>query len=292
MEGGLLFPTSPPASGDRSDDISYGGVMLALFGNPRSLLRYTLPLTRDGLPPRRHEVLTTGVSHFNQGSLPICTAVAAVTLVSLAYASLGEQGPRPAPAFTYLIGHRLVERHEGISIESQLEGGLPLAACVEAVCLEGVLPREAVPHPDDPGALQEWLLHGGGPDLEALGRAHAQLPTDFRPLRLFPSEENLKAALVGAKAVAFSFRIGEVIDRWMRSAELQRGSAYRIPPAADVGPRLATHACVVVGFDDDQQAFRVRNSFGDRWGMGGDFWVPYGTLLRPSFSAGEFYAIG
>jgi hypothetical protein len=217
--------------------------------------------------------------------------VAASTLVSLAYASLGREGPQPAVAYTYLTGQKLVERHEHVSIESQLEGGLPLAACVEAVCLQGIVPRSAVPEPDDPEALLRWL-HSQGSNVEALGREHSVLPTDFRPLRLFPSEENLKATLVGAKAVAFSFRIGELLDRWMRDASLQRGSGYRVPPAANVGPRLATHACVIVGFDDSEGAFRVRNSFGPQWGMEGDFWVPYGTMLRPSFSAGEFYTIG
>ena len=278
-------------SGGASDSIAYGGVMLALFGNPRSLLRYPLPLSDNGLPPCRHLVRTIGVPHFDQGSLPVCTAVAATTLVSLAYASLDRDHPDPAVAFTYLAGQELVERREDVSIESQLAGGLPLASCVEAVCLSGVVPRASVPTPDDPEALRQWLKTQNT-DVAALGRAHAVLPTDFRPLRLFPSEENLKAALIGAKAVAFSFRIGEIIDRWMRSPALQRGSGYRVPPAADVGPRLATHACVIVGFEDAESAFRVRNSFGRNWGIDGDFWVPYGTMMRPSFSAGEFYAIG
>lgn len=265
--------------------------MLALFGNPRSLLRYSLPLTNEGFPPQHHTVQTKGVKHFDQGTLPICTAVAATTLVSLTYASLGQRGEDPAPAFTYLAGSQLVKEHEDISIESQLEGGLPLAACVEAVCLSGILPRRAVPTPDDPVALQLWMQKQGL-NLETLGHSYAQLPGDFRAIRLFPSEDNLKAALVGAKAIAFSFRIDSVLDTWMRSPVLQLGSGYRIPPASDVGPRIATHACVIIGFDNREQAFRVRNSFGVKWGLEGDFWIQYGTMLRPSFSAGEFYVIG
>lgn len=274
-----------------TDNVAYGAVMPSLFGNPRSLMRYSLPLTECGLPPTRHEVPTGGTPHFDQGALPVCTAAASTTLVSLAYASLGLKTPVPSVAFTYLYGHMLVERREDISIESQLEGGLPLAACVEAVCLGGIVPRNAHPVPDTPEALRRWL-QAEGSSVEAFGRAHATLPTDFRPLRLFPSEDNLKAALIGAKAIAFSFRIGALIDTWMRSPALQRGSAYRVPPAADVGPRLATHACVIIGFDDDEGAFHVRNSFGGSWGLDGDFWVAYGTMLRPSFSSGEFYVIG
>lgn len=276
--------------GDSS--IAYGGVMLSLFGSPRSLLRYTLPCNEDGLPARRHSLHLGNLPHFNQGSLPVCTAVAANTLVLLASLALSHKDfPLPSVAFTYLSGRLLVEQREDVSIESQAEGGLPLAACVEAVCLSGVVPKKDVPSPDDPAALKQWMKDQKL-TLKDLQQKHAMLPTDLRPLRLFPSEENLKAALLGEKAVAFSFRIGEIVDLWMRTPELQRGSAYRIPPDDELGPRLATHACVIVGYDDEEGAFRVRNSFGGNWGLHGDFWVSYGTMMRPSFSAGEFYALG
>lgn len=281
------------AANNAADNIAYGGVMLALFGNTKSLSRFQLPLSSNGLPPWRHQINTEGVNHFNQRSLPICTAVAATTLVSLVCLTFGKQkeAPEPAPAFTYLMASRLVTQHENMSIESQLDGGLPLAACVEAVCLTGILPRKTVPHPDDPKALEGWI-HSNNFNIDDIGRAHAYLPTDLRPIRLFPSEQNLKAVIIGGKAVAFSFRIGELINKWMRTPTIQRGSGYRIPPDVDLGPRLATHACVIVGFDDDEEAFRVRNSFGKHWGMDGDFWVPYATMLRPSFSASEFYTVG
>lgn len=238
-----------------------------------------------------HMLVTEGVAHFDQGALPICTAVAAVSLVNLLYVSLGKITTPHSPAYTYLAGERLVFEKEAVSIESQTEGGLPLAACVEAVCLYGVIPRKAVPFPDNPEALKRWMT-SKGLTLDDVRSASADLQLNFRPLRLFPSEENIKAAIVGSKPVAFSFRIDALLDQWMRSAMLQAGSRFRIPPTGNFGKRIATHAAVIVGFDDMEGAFRVRNSFGPRWGLGGDFWVAYGTLLRTSFSSGEFYILG
>jgi C1A family cysteine protease len=35
------------------------------------------------------------------------------------------------------------------------------------------------------------------------------------------------------------------------------------------------HAVVGVGYDDEKQAFLIRNSWGQDWGQGGYFWMPY-----------------
>lgn len=295
LRGRFLAPPESEMTTDTdwTGRIAYGGVSVALFGSPQALVRYYLPLTANGEAPTRHTVLTKAIPHFDQGARPICAAVASVTLVSLALASLERPSVAHSPAYTYLAGEHLVHSTSSgpVSIEPQVEGGLPLASCVEAVCLYGVLPRVSVPFPDDPQELKAWMARSRL-SLEDLRAASAELPTDFRPLRLFPSEENLKAALIGAKPVAFSFRIDGLVDRWMRSSALQAGSGFRVPPTGDFGARLATHACVIVGFDDDEGCFKVRNSFGASWGLDGDFWVPYGTMLRSSFANSEFYVLG
>ena len=38
---------------------------------------------------------------------------------------------------------------------------------------------------------------------------------------------------------------------------------------------LLRHVMTVVGYSDTKQAFKVRNSWGDEWGINGDFWLPY-----------------
>lgn len=53
-------------------------------------------------------------------------------------------------------------------------------------------------------------------------------------------------------------------------------------PALAEEPK-GSHAMCVVGYDNEKQVFLLRNSFGDDWGEGGYFWVPY-AYARENFS--------
>lgn len=53
---------------------------------------------------------------------------------------------------------------------------------------------------------------------------------------------------------------------------------------------LGGHAVVGVGYDDSQQRFIVRNSWGDAWGMKGYFTIPHDYLANRDLSD-DFWAI-
>lgn len=274
-------------------NIAYGGVTPAIFQNPQSLTKFWMPKIDDddGLAPTTHTIFFPDIPHYNQGANPVCTAVASTTLVTQMNLLFKIVPFLPSVAFTFLAGEEIVYANDNIALETQLSSGLPLAASIDSVCKYGVVPSEAVPYADDPNKLRSWLA-SKKMSLRDLSNEKGVLPGPTRAIKLFPTGENIKACLLGGKAVAFAFRINPILDEWMRSKDLQRGSSFRIPPLMNMGPRLATHACVIVGFDDINNVFRVRNSFGSDWGDGGDFWIPYQTMLNTSFSAGEFYAFG
>jgi hypothetical protein len=46
--------------------------------------------------------------------------------------------------------------------------------------------------------------------------------------------------------------------------------------AAVSGPRDINHAITIVGWDDGKKAWLVKNSWGERWGEKGYFWIEYG----------------
>ena len=50
------------------------------------------------------------------------------------------------------------------------------------------------------------------------------------------------------------------------------------------------HAVMAVGYDDSQQRFIVRNSWGNGWGMAGYFTMPYAYLTQSSLSD-DFWTI-
>jgi C1A family cysteine protease len=60
-------------------------------------------------------------------------------------------------------------------------------------------------------------------------------------------------------------------------------------PGADEQLR-GGHAVLAVGYDDSTQRFLVRNSWGDQWGDGGYFTMPYEYLTNPDL-AQDFWAI-
>jgi C1A family cysteine protease len=47
---------------------------------------------------------------------------------------------------------------------------------------------------------------------------------------------------------------------------------------------------LAVGYDDSQQRFIARNSWGDKWGMAGYFTMPYAYLTQSSLSD-DFWTI-
>jgi C1A family cysteine protease len=53
---------------------------------------------------------------------------------------------------------------------------------------------------------------------------------------------------------------------------------------------LGGHAVIAVGYDDTQQRFIVRNSWGPKWGMAGYFTIPYQYLTDTNL-ADDFWTV-
>ena len=54
----------------------------------------------------------------------------------------------------------------------------------------------------------------------------------------------------------------------------------------DDGDSRGYHAVVIVGYDDQRSAFKIANSWGTEWGIGGYGWIDYDasdTLIVSSY---------
>ncbi len=48
------------------------------------------------------------------------------------------------------------------------------------------------------------------------------------------------------------------------------------------GPSIGGHAMLIVGYDDNKQAFKVRNSWSEDWGDAGYLWMSYDSFSNPN----------
>lgn len=59
-------------------------------------------------------------------------------------------------------------------------------------------------------------------------------------------------------------------------------SVFRLPPRPVF---LGGHALIAMGYDDDREAIRIMNSWGNRWADGGYAWIDYGSFRQMLNSA-------
>jgi len=88
--------------------------------------------------------------------------------------------------------------------------------------------------------------------------------------------DDMKSCLASGYTFIAGFAVHESFEKndWLASAVMP------IPKAKDA--LLGGHAVLFFGYDDERLAFKVRNSWGQAWGMGGNFWFPYQAAADPN----------
>jgi hypothetical protein len=86
--------------------------------------------------------------------------------------------------------------------------------------------------------------------------------------------ENFKNYISQGKPIAIGAKLGDRFMRWNNNSTIS-SDTYDNP-----GMQHAMHAMTLSGYDDNKQAFRVRNSWGSGWGDNGSIWVDYDFFLN------------
>jgi C1A family cysteine protease len=92
----------------------------------------------------------------------------------------------------------------------------------------------------------------------------------------------------GCLASGFPFVFGFTVYDSFESQQVAQTGVVPMPASGE--SVLGGHAVVAVGFDDGQQRFIVRNSWGTGWGMQGYFTIPYAYLTDTGL-ASDFWTI-
>jgi C1A family cysteine protease len=94
----------------------------------------------------------------------------------------------------------------------------------------------------------------------------------------------VKHCLTEGHPVVFGFMIYES----MMTQDVAR-TGYVPVPRGNERP-IGGHAVTAVGYDDSKECLIVRNSWGDAWGIGGYFYLPYWYVTTPN-AAADFWTI-
>jgi len=90
--------------------------------------------------------------------------------------------------------------------------------------------------------------------------------------RVIQTLNQMKGCLASGYPFVFGF---SVYDSFEGDAVAKTGM---VPMPAPKEKLLGGHAVLAVGYDDKQQRFLVRNSWGKSWGLGGYFTMPYAYM--------------
>jgi C1A family cysteine protease len=102
--------------------------------------------------------------------------------------------------------------------------------------------------------------------------------------RLTPTLGQLKGCL----AAGYPFVFGFVVYESFEGEQVASTGQAQLPQAGE--KQIGGHAVLAVGYEESEQRFIVRNSWGPSWGMSGYFTLPYPYLLQGTLSS-DFWTI-
>jgi hypothetical protein len=205
---------------------------------------------------------------YRQGKLGSCTANALAFAYEFDEHGLSDERFRPSRLFIY-YNERAMEKSIANDKGAQISDGVKTME-KEGVCPENMWPYDIAKFADRPPqtCYEDAQLHKV---------THAKSIQQTIP--------QLKAALVETKR---PFVFGFVVYASFETKEVAANGVMPMP--AEDEKKLGGHAVAAVGYDDGRQAFIVRNSWGDGWGDGGYFYMPY-SFISSDHLAGDFWSI-
>ena len=207
---------------------------------------------------------------YDQGQLGSCTGNAIAGAIQ--FAQMKErlaQTFTPSRLFIY-YNERAMEGTVGSDSGAQIRDGIKSVAKLGA-CPESMWPYDITKFTDKP------------PAADYTAAAQHKVKTYSR---LTQSLVLMKGCVASGYPYVFGFTVYESFE----SPEVAKSGDVPMPKAND--QPVGGHAVVAVGYDDAQQKFIVRNSWGSGWGLAGYFLIPYAYLTQASPAlASDFWTI-
>ena len=233
----------------------------------RDYLYVAPPQILSNLPPRV-DLRPQCPPIYDQGQLGSCTSNAIAGAVE--FDLIKEQQKRifvPSRLFLY-YNERVIEGTQDTDSGAEIRDG------IKSVASQGDCPEDLWPYDISKFAVK--------PPAQCYQSAKQYEAVKYQ--RLQQDLNQLKGCLASGYPFVFGFTVYASFESQQVATT---GHASMPQPGEEV---VGGHAVVAVGFDDSQQWFLVRNSWGTSWGMKGYFTMPYTYLLDQNLSS-DFWTI-
>jgi C1A family cysteine protease len=224
---------------------------------------YAAPVAMMAALPPKVDLRPNCPTPYDQGQLGSCTGNAIAGAVQF---EREKQHLKPdfVPSRLFIYyGERVIEGTVGTDAGAQIRDG------IKVVAKQGVPPETDWPY--------DIARFADKPPPKAYTDALHDRAVSYS--RLTQSLSQLKGCLASGHPFVFGFTVYDSFE----SQQVAQTGVVPMPAAGE--SVLGGHAVLAVGYDDTQQRFIVRNSWGTNWGMKGYFTMPYAYLTERNLSS-------
>jgi len=229
---------------------------------------YAAPVVNLAALPASVDLRSQCPPVYDQGQLGSCTGNGIAGAIQFERMKL-KLAPDFVPSRLFIYySERVIEHTVNTDSGAMIRDGIKSVA-KQGVCPENVWPYDIAKFADKPSApcYEEALKH-----------------KVVQYQRLVQVVNQMKGCLASGYPFVFGFTVYESFE----SPEVAKTGVVPMPQSKE--QVLGGHCMLAVGYDDSQQRFIVRNSWGDKWGMAGYCTMPYAYLGDPNLAA-DFWTI-
>jgi C1A family cysteine protease len=216
---------------------------------------------------------------YDQGRIGSCTANAIAAAFEFDLLKQHLTDFMPSRLFIY-YNERAIEGTVGSDSGAMIRDGIKSVA-TQGVCTELEWPYDDTSAGPD-GSWPAGARPAQKPGAQCYTDAAENRATSYQ--RVVRDLDQMKGCLAAGYPFVFGFSVYDSFE----SSQVARTGTVPMPGTDET--LLGGHAVLAVGYDDAEERFRVRNSWGSGWGQEGYFTMPYEYLTTRSL-ASDFWTI-
>jgi C1A family cysteine protease len=251
-----------------------------VYGAPLAKLTATAPL------PAKADLRRHCPPVYNQGHIGSCTANAIAAALEFDRKKQKLTDFIPSRLFIY-YNERAIEHSTGVDAGAMIRDG------IKSVGKKGACPETEWTYDDTEADGETGVWPPGAKPAQKPPKSCYTDAKKFQALNYQRVNRDL-TQMKGCLADGFPFVFGFTVYRAFVTQEVANTGILNLPapgePGANADGSPAGHAVLAVGYNDKDQRFIVRNSWGKTWGIKGYFTMPYTYLLDGNLSD-DFWTI-